>query len=445
MAEFNSLDYAGQIEIEELKLVSVSSLVVDLESYLVEISIYEDIFSNFLHGQILLSDSFNLISKLPLIGEEYLIVKFRTPSLDMEISKTFKVYSITDRKTVRDNNTQLYVLHFCSLEAIVDIANPLYKPFEGKITDVISNIFTEFLELPRTYTFTNNSLQPSAEGTPLKILNNVSNKVKFISPGWTSAKCINWLASKAIPEKGKACDYLFWESTQAFYFGNIEKIYSDTIKSGLNKGVYIYYPPNVGPRYNVIKKFFAVEEFEVIKTVDNLKNYGNGYLANRLYTLDIYNKRYEVTDFDYVNRFYDYDHTNRLGQHVPLFTFDTIRNPATYNRFYPVNKKMYTGMSENVDERIKDIHGNRTSRLHELNNFIIQLTVPGRTDLEAGSMISFIYPDVGDHSSSSDEYIDKRYSGNYIITAINHKINLKSHKMIMELSKDSLEIEDADQ
>ena len=439
MPESNTLEYAGQIDIQQSKLVSTTGIIVDLEDYLIEIDIFEDIYSNFLYGQIMLSDSRNIISLLPIVGEEYLIVKMTTPSIGVDISKTFRIYSVSDRKTVRDTNTQTYILHFCSFEAIVDSANPLFRPFEGKISDVIEKIFIDYLELPRTYNIDNGKLIESVESTPLYLLNEIQNKVKFISPGWTAAKCLNWLASKSIPEEGKASDFLFWETTQAFYFGNIEKIYKDAHKDEeIIKGVYEYSSPNTSEKDSSVEKMFIAEDFDVIRTSDNLVNYNSGYLANRLITLDLYNKKYDVTDFDYTNEYYSYEHTNKSPE--TIFARDTIRNPATHIKFYPVNRKLFTGVDENVNEKIIDVYGNRTSRMLELNNFIIQITVPGRTDLEVGSMIYFKYPNITEKFLTVEENgMDRNYSGLYLITAIRHKINLKKHMMIMELAKDSLD------
>ena len=96
MPESNTLEYAGQIDIHQLKLISsTSGQIIDLDDYLIELNIFEDIFSNFLYGQIMLADSRNLISILPIIGEEYLLLKMSTPSLDSSFDKTFRIYSIT--------------------------------------------------------------------------------------------------------------------------------------------------------------------------------------------------------------------------------------------------------------------------------------------------------------------------------------------------------------
>lgn len=438
MASEQVLEFSGQIDIQTLKLIGTSGYIVDLEDYLIELNLYEDIFSNFLHGQIQLSDSRNLIASLPILGEEYLILTLQTPSINTVISKSFKVYSVTDRQTVRDNNTQIYTLHFCSYEAIVDMLSPLYRPFEGKISDIVSEIYQEYLEVARSYDIDETKLvKETQDSSPLYILNEVQNRAKFISPGWTPAKCINWLASKAIPEEGKACDYLFWETSQGFYFGNIEKIISDTQKYNDVKGVYSYYPTNVNKPNEIDKKMFVAEDFEIIKNSDNIENYTNGYLANRILTLDLHTKSYKLKDFDYVDEFKTFKHSNINSE--PIFASDALRNPATHIKFYPVNPKLFTGFTQNISEKIEDVYGNRISRLADLNNFRINITIPGRCDLEVGSIIEFQYPDTREHEISTESGLDPRYSGIYLITAIRHKINLKRHMIIMEMVKDSLE------
>lgn len=438
MAE-DILEYSGDLEIETLKLVSTTRQIVDLDDYLVELNIMEDIFNNFLYGQIQLSDSRNLISDLNIIGEEYLIIKLKTPSLDKYFEKTFRVYSVTDRQTIKDNNTQIYTLHFCSFEAIVDMNTPLYKPFKGKIAEVVEQIFLDFLEVPRTYIIEDpDTLKPSSYSTPLYILNETDNAVKFISPGWSPSKCINWLATRSIPKETKACDFLFWETLHGFYFGNIEKIYQDSKKNQLSRGTYFYYPANTVTPSDIIEKMFIAEDFQVYKTTDYIKNYTEGYLASRVVSVDLLTKRYTVTDYDYLKEF---DKFNHLDDKVaPMFAEDTLRNPAAHVKFFPINTHLFSDFKDNYTDKMPKIYGNRRSKLSELNNYIVNITVPGRFDMEAGAVIDFWYPDTEEQDDKSATGKDKRYAGSYLITAIRHKINLKRHMMIMEIVKDSLSV-----
>ena len=117
------LQRAGEVRIEQLKLINSADEVIDLSEFIVELNLYEDLFKNFLHGSLLVTDSRNLIDKYNIHGEEFLNVKLRTPSFpDSEvIQKTFRVFKLSDRTIVRDTNTQNFVLHFISLELFLDI------------------------------------------------------------------------------------------------------------------------------------------------------------------------------------------------------------------------------------------------------------------------------------------------------------------------------------
>ena len=98
---------------------------------------------------------------------------------------------------------------------------------------------------------------------------------------------------------------------------------------------------------------------------------------------------------------------------------------------------------DNINEKMGGIHGNRMSSMMELNNIKMQITVPGRTDIEVGRMLNFYHPPVQprDVTDSAEEKVDKLYSGFYLISAIHHKVNKKNHTMTMELIKDSLYVD----
>jgi len=111
------LQRAGEVRIEQLKLINASDEVIDLSEFVVELNLYEDLFNSYLHGNLVITDSRNLIDKFNIHGEEFLNVKLRTPSFpdDQVIEKTFRVYKLSDRTIVRDKNTQNFVLHFISV------------------------------------------------------------------------------------------------------------------------------------------------------------------------------------------------------------------------------------------------------------------------------------------------------------------------------------------
>ena len=225
------LQKAGEVRIEQLKLINAVDEIIDLTEFVVELNIYEDIFKNYLHGTIVLTDSRNIIDKYNIHGEEFLNVKLRTPSFpdSAVIQKTFRVFKLSDRTIVRDTNTQNFILHFISIEFFYDMSLPLFAPFEGNIFEVAGRIFTDFIASSRNFNVNelSNAVEESPLGTDLIVINETSNKVKFVSPGWSPFKCINWLATKAIPKDGIAKNFIFFESNKNFYFCTLEGLFKN--------------------------------------------------------------------------------------------------------------------------------------------------------------------------------------------------------------------------
>ena len=75
------LEYAGEYIIEECSIYSTSGEVVDVTALVSTINIFEDIFKSSLTGNIALVDTNNLLTRLPLIGQEKLRLKLSTPQI----------------------------------------------------------------------------------------------------------------------------------------------------------------------------------------------------------------------------------------------------------------------------------------------------------------------------------------------------------------------------
>ena len=82
------LQHAGQYVIEDLRLVTTTGLEVDLKTSLMGITLFEDISSMAITGTISVMDSANLSSHGPLLGQEYLYLKIRTPFANKDITTT---------------------------------------------------------------------------------------------------------------------------------------------------------------------------------------------------------------------------------------------------------------------------------------------------------------------------------------------------------------------
>lgn len=429
----------GDVVIRNLELINSRGIVVNLKENLVELNLYESIFSRTITGSIILSDDRNLLKVFPILGEELLLINVKTPTLDnsLAIHKMFRVYSVNNKVYSGDGSTQLYKLNFCSVEMFRDVSNSIFQSYSGQPDQIVQQIYLDYLTAPRY--IDPQTLRESEEFTNFTILNPAENVIKFVSPGWSPIQCIDWVASKSYSQN--MCNFLFWETSKGFYFGSMEQIY----KLRPSIGNYVYSSSFVSTldRGDLVKNMATIKTLTLEKDFNQLDNNLDGYLASRLIDVDLYNKTYENIDYDHVSKFFEYPHTAGEENSFPLFSINTSRNPTVYQQLNYRYPKIYDGIDNNFNETKKLIFGNRRSTMLELDNFKMKIGIPGRTDIEAGTLIAINLPKASPAftEDKSTNFYDELYSGYYLITSLNHKINLMSHFITCDLAKDSFPME----
>lgn len=426
--------------VKGLRLKARNGEEVDLDSYMVELSIREDMFGNAVHGTLVLSDSFNLMREMPIEGTESLYINIQNLDYpddpDFQIQKDFRVYNVTDKIVDYQKGVQVYVLHFVSWEAFKSVLNPIFAPFEGLITDVAATVFDEYLATPRY------------EGGPdssMFLLNPSLNEIKFISPGWQPFKILNWLASKAMSGEGLACNFLFWETSRSFFFGSIENIIQRLAGGEPPVGRYLYRdrdryknnPAEVPPEFD---EYFAMNNMKIVNVSDHLRLQSEGKLASMGLIIDINKKDYFLYPYDHTGKFLEYSHlasgeiSTTYGPPGP-----NIANPENSYFFSSKNTRLWSEFANNINEVNHRIYGNRVSNLHDMQNFRYDIEVPGRTDIQAGQIVYLEWPDtkLKSPAGKTDPGIDHRHSGYYLITAMNHIFTPNQYVVQMECSRDA--------
>lgn len=425
--------------IKGLRLRARNGEQVDLDSYMVELSIQEDIFGNAVHGTLALSDSFNLAREMPIEGTESLYINIQNLDYpdedDFQIKKDFRVYNVTDKTVDYQKGVQLYILHFVSWEAFKSTLNPVFAPFEGTIEEIATTVFDEYLSIER---------YEGGPATELEVLNPPINEVKFISPGWQPFKILNWLASKSISSEGAACSYLFWETTRHHYFGSIENIIQEYAESQ-PAGRYLYRdrdryknnPTEVPPEFD---EYFAMNNMKIVDVTDHLRLQSEGKLANMGLVIDINKKDYFQWPYDHGASFASYSHlapegaATTYGPPTP-----NLANPKNSYFFSSKNTRLYSEFENNINEVNHRIYGNRVANIHDIQNFRYDIEIPGRTDLQVGQVVYLEWPDtrLKSPAGKSDPGLDQRYTGHYLITALNHIFTPNQYVIQMECARDA--------
>jgi hypothetical protein len=414
MSDFTeNISSPGSIDIRHAKLISMTGKRIDITGMIAEISLYEDLFSNTMSGYLLLEDSLDLITNLPLIGQEQFELIIQTPSLSKSIAKIFYVYKLQSR--VSKKRSQTYMLNFCSRELIFSANSKVSKAFSGNITDTVDSIFRDTRYLASTSQLW---------------VDRTKNSYSFIAPYWSPLETINWLTGKSINEKG-APNFLFYETNQSFEFVSVDTL----MQAGVERE-YIYSDVDsntaFGANGSKDDKYKIVESMDTGVTFDYLRNLNAGMFSSRLYTMDMTTRSINTNTFDYLD---DFSKTNHLEKN-PIRTNDLLRRKLA--SIYHIEKNNYqTGVLK--QQGYSEFFLQRNSLLEQLTAFKICIKVPGRTDIKAGNVIKFTINEMrqilGDEidTDGSSDYM----SGRYLITAIRHQIISGKHSMYMEIVSDS--------
>ena len=97
--------FPGDFSLKEVSLYSVyNNQKLDIKNLVLEINLYESIFSSTLQAEILLQDiGQNLISNLPIVGQERIQIKIATEGKLYDLN--YYVYKINGRTMAERNQT----------------------------------------------------------------------------------------------------------------------------------------------------------------------------------------------------------------------------------------------------------------------------------------------------------------------------------------------------
>jgi hypothetical protein len=183
-----------------------------------------------------------------------------------------------------------------------------------------------------------------------------------------------------------------------------------------------------------------IQSVNILNGLDHLSSLDNGYFASKIISVDYIKKKRDVKEYDHVTEYPFYKHVTGSNPQPFFNPNNNLRNFNSHIRVYPKHPGIHTGIQDNYNERMNEIYGNRVSNLLDLTTLKLDISIYGRTDVEAGRLMEINFPDispVGEEDLNST-HLDSKYTGKYLITSIHHKINIVNHMMTMEVIRDAL-------
>lgn len=416
------LRFAGDVSIEKCDIFTSGGLKQNVAPQVIGISIHEDLFSPFITGSLTVKESFDLVNLFPFVGEEMIEISITTPTLEetKNIKGIFYIYKMTDRVLLGDKLV-VYVLHFISVEAVIDLNKKISKVYSGKPEDIVSSLVTDNF----------NGLQSKKQ----IFVEPTSNDIKFISNFWSPAKCINYVTSGAV-NKNNVPNYVFFENRYGFYFVSLDSLYANGVYQSFTKDSYTRDSlPGGGDAKNLTEDFRRIEDLIIPIGFDYMDRIRSGMFASKLLSWDLNRKVYNSKNYNIRDK---YDKTNHLNPNS-IFGNNVIFRSNSLILNYPRDNSNFSGYGDATNYRYAQ---ERISLIKLAESSKIEISVPGRSDYTVGQKVAVTLNKVQPVSAEDDnqELVDKMFSGFYIISAINHYITTERHECHMELIKDSLQL-----
>ena len=420
------------------------------EGFIAEVNIYEDMWSKFVHGDITLRDAANLMESGPIVGGETITMKFRTNTFpgDMQhaIDRSFKVTGVYHR-TLNNDREQIYMLKFISIEAYNDQTKIVGQRFTGKTHELILKIYDELIKVGRP-----GLPGQASDGLFIGDTPHVS-KTNFVSNQWTPFQIFDWLTRYCQGNKNIGADFLFYESHKSFWFTSIQQRIDEQLAVPFEE--YIYELPGSDIKHRasgsfrakkIDKKHVTIDKFIIPRTMDTLDGQDQGYFAQEGRAYDLYSKERIKNDLDIVKDFDKFVHTETncpVPDPIPREKRSKVSfKMLNMNNMAEANNVPGAAYGNNDLDNIPLNLLYRDNYFNSFKDYTFEIHVPGRTDIQVGDLIKVLYPSTKSKSKGAtyDDIFDKKLTGNYLITAIRHKIDTGAHTMQMEVVKNGLPV-----
>lgn len=456
-------DSAGAIEIDELYITLAGNVIIDLREYFSNIKIYENIFQHCLFVEMAVSDSSNILGRLDISGSSTVTMKLRSPFLKDEEAyhKTFSIFGVSDR-LLKDDRRQYFILNLISIEGMKDLSTKFSQRFTGSTEKMAQDLYEEFIQEKRIRDKSGNF----SEKTALTILGSPhkSNNFAFTATNWSAFECMEFIAKNIEPADvaGKLVmpNSLFFETRTGFVMGSLTELIVEQKQKQLlydeynllpasynehlegerkTLGDFKYTSPFVSPQYSTVIASNMKDYF------NELNNQQSGYYGSTTVGIDMITKQNYHMVFDYTsdeagrNKIpKSYDDFVHLSEDKPIEA-KPLFSPAAIMNVKIGASNLYSDSSFGYNLNYFENLTYRNTAKAELKRISMRIEVPGKTDMEIGSLIRFNFPSVGEKTKgmTREELFDPKISGIWAVSGVLHDITPSEHKMTLNIVRDA--------
>lgn len=449
MADSTALKQAGHFELLSFKVTNFErTKTIDINRLIHTFNIDESMSTGSVRGSAMVYDALNILSEFPLLGEETIEIAY-IDFYDNKRIETYFLYAITDVSNGDENsgNVQRYKINFVSPAKFYSEDNELkktYKPnsVSSTISDYVKEVYEEYYER----LMTESQLKPKE-----LVVEETQGPQSYVIPNYTPEQTMHFFSRRAMSSNSNTQLFRFFENREKYYFATNEymnKIAKNFVGDGLvdpklaravdrKAGIIPIFRLNYMPNVSADKQIIAMSEIisidygERVNTIDDISN--GGY-KRRTYEIDVINGSVIQYPYDHLVEF-------KEDKQKLIHTSNFVNKYMTKEgERFVVKDYSSTGATQGdmmrSDQQYPKLHNYKRSNLYHYRKNQIGLTIYGRNNIFAGSVI-----DIEINVAKTGVIgLDKEKSGRYIVEAVSNVFFENTYRQKLTLSRGGIGI-----
>ena len=354
--------YPGDFRAGEIILYSYGGSQLEISGMTAVVNVYQDLDSAFLSGNLMFFDSVGAVNKLPIIGNEFLEFKFRTPidaKGDEEMDATNHRFQVYEKRSVRSTqNTQAVALFFTSIESIRNERLRVSKSLSGSYGEMVDKIFK-----------TDKTLLNSKKDV---FIDPTKGVYKYTFPNCRPAEAVRHMTYMSEPINFKTPDYMFYENNRGFHFRCLESLYRESGDNTRNRPFVAFidllsaFNPNFGtPDVESESPITKPYSFSFNDSYNTLKNTRRGMFGSVTYAHDLIDKKFTKSRTSYTNYYEQALHIDAPTGAGTVYQGIMPPGPAEFDDDYTVDDKSYGSTNKH---QINRLHASKLTKASSADN-----------------------------------------------------------------------------
>ena len=354
--------YPGDFRAGEIILYSYGGSQLEISGMTAVVNVYQDLDSAFLSGNLMFFDSVGAVNKLPIIGNEFLEFKFRTPidaKGDEEMNATNHRFQVYEKRSVRSTqNTQAVALFFTSIESIRNERLRVSKSLSGSYGEMVDKIFK-----------TDKTLLNSKKDV---FIDPTKGVYKYTFPNCRPAEAVRHMTYMSEPINFKTPDYMFYENNRGFHFRCLESLYRESGDNTRNRPFVAFidllsaFNPNFGtPDVESESPITKPYSFSFNDSYNTLKNTRRGMFGSVTYAHDLIDKKFIKSRTSYTNYYEQALHIDAPTGAGTVYQGIMPPGPAEFDDDYTVDDKSYGSTNKH---QINRLHASKLTKASTADN-----------------------------------------------------------------------------